>query len=45
MVRQTTTASSAMQFNVSNLPVGIYYLHIYDGVSPTPEVQQIVVER
>ena len=31
--------------NLSTLPVGIYYLHIYDGISSTPEIQQIMVER
>jgi hypothetical protein len=32
-VRQTTTKSGSVQFNVSNLPDGIYFLHINDGVS------------
>ena len=43
--RRATTQDTAVQFNVSTLPVGIYYLHVYDGVSETPHVQQIVVER
>jgi hypothetical protein len=34
-----------VQFNVSNLPVGIYYLHVYDGVNSKPEIHKIVVER
>ena len=45
LVLQTTTRSTTMQFNVSNLPNGVYHLHIYDGISPTPEVQQIVVQH
>ena len=45
MVRQTTTQGGTVQFNVANLPIGIYYLHIHDGVSREPEIQQIVVER
>jgi len=45
MVRQTDSTGGAVQFNVVNLPVGVYFLHIYDGVSDKPEVQQIVVER
>ena len=34
-----------MMFNVSALPNGVYYLHIYDGVNNTPEIQQIMVEH
>jgi subtilisin family serine protease len=45
LLRQAATKGSTVQFNVSNLPVGIYYLHIYDGVSNKPEIRQIVVER
>ena len=45
LLRQTTSKGGAVQFNVSGLPVGIYYLHIYDGVNNTPDMQQIVVER
>jgi hypothetical protein len=30
---------------VANLPNGIYYLHIYDGVNAKPEMRQIVVEH
>jgi len=45
MVRQTTTRGGTVQFNVANLPVGIYYLHIFDGLSGEPQIQQIMVER
>jgi len=45
LVRQTATKGGSVQFNVSNLPVGIYYLHVYDGVSDKPEIYQIIVER
>ena len=45
LVRQQLTKGGNVEFNVANLPVGIYYLHVYDGVSDKPEVQQIVVER
>ena len=34
-----------VQFDVSNLPNGIYYLHVYDEVSETPEIRQIMVEH
>ena len=45
LLRQTTTKGSKVEFNVANLPNGIYYLHIYDGISATPEIQQIMVEH
>ena len=45
MVRQTFAHGGTVQFNVSNLPNGIYYLHIYDGVNNIPVIHQIVVER
>ena len=45
MVRQTSTQGGTVQFDVSNLPEGVYYIHVYDGVNPTPEVHQVVVER
>ena len=43
--RQTSNKGGTIQFNVSSLPDGIYYLHIYDGVNSTPEMQQIVVQH
>ena len=43
--RQQKTKGGTVQFNVANLPNGTYYLHIYDGVSETPEMRQIVVEH
>jgi len=45
LLRQTSTKGGTVQFNVSNLPDGIYSLHIYDGVNETPEIHQIVVEH
>ena len=45
LLRQTTTKSGTVQFNVSNLPVGIYFLHTYDGVNSKPEIQQILVDH
>ena len=34
-----------VQIDVSNLSDGIYFLHIYDGTSNTPEIQQIIVKH
>ena len=45
LLRQAVAKDGTVQFNVSNLPAGIYYLHIYDGVSEKPEIHQIMVER
>ena len=45
MLRQTFTKGNKVEFNVANLPNGIYYLHIYDGVSEKPEIRQIMVRH
>ena len=45
LLRQSTTQGGTVQFNVSNLPNGIYYLHIYDGVNEKPGIRQIIVEH
>ena len=45
LVRNTTTKSDKMQLNVSGLPNGTYYLHVYDGISGKPEIKQIVVQH
>ena len=45
ILRQQKAQGGTVQFNVSALPDGIYYLHIYDGVSETPEMHQIMVEH
>jgi len=43
LLRQTSSKGGTIQFNLSNLPDGLYYLHIYDGVSEKPEIKQIEV--
>ena len=45
IVLRAQNKGGTVQFNVSNLPAGIYYLHVYDGISEKPEIQQIMVER
>jgi len=45
LLRQRKANGGTVQFNVSALPNGFYYLHIYDGVSDEPEKWQIVVEH
>ena len=45
LLRHTRSAGEKVEFNVANLPNGVYYLHIYDGVSSKPVMQQIIVEH
>ena len=45
LLRQRKTMESSVQFNVSNLPNGFYYLHIYDGINEKPEMQQIIIQH
>jgi hypothetical protein len=45
LLQTSTNSSTVAQLNVSNLPNGIYYLHIFDGVSSTPEVHKVVVKH
>jgi|GEM_PF-1883713 len=45
ILRQQKTKGGTVEFNVANLPDGLYYLHVYNGVEPTPEIQQIMVEH
>ncbi|MDR0505677.1 MAG: T9SS type A sorting domain-containing protein [Dysgonamonadaceae bacterium] len=44
-VRSMTFTGDKTQLNVSDLPAGIYYLHIYDGVNDKPEIRQIIVQH
>ena len=45
MLRQERAGGGIIQFDVSNLPDGLYYLHIYDGVSNAPDIQKIIVQH
>jgi len=45
LLQQKSNKGGTLQFNVSGLPNGIYFIHIYDGVSSTPEMHQIIVEH
>jgi len=44
LLRQTFTKGGTVEFNVADLPIGFYYLHVYNGVDSNPEVHQIMVE-
>ncbi len=45
LLRHAKAKGGKVEFNVENLSNGIYFLHIYDGVSEKPEMRQIVVEH
>lgn len=43
VVRQSTTKGQQVEFNVSNLLNGFYYLHIYAGNDKKPEIHKVVI--
>lgn len=45
LVNRTTTRGGIVQFDVSNLPNGIYVVHIYDGISKNPLIYKIIIEH
>jgi Zn-dependent metalloprotease len=45
LLRQKKISGGRTEFNVSGLPSGIYYLHVYDGLNDVPEMRQIVVGK
>ncbi len=45
LLRHAKAKGGKVEFNVSNLTSGIYFLHIYDGINEKPEMQQIIVEH
>ena len=42
---KATSKGGSVQFDVSHLHNGTYYLHVYDGVSDKPEIRQIIVKH
>ncbi|MDR2145634.1 MAG: T9SS type A sorting domain-containing protein [Tannerella sp.] len=45
-LRQAVAKSdTSVQFDVSGLPDGTYYLHVYDGTNAKPEMYQIIVRH
>ena len=45
MVRHSQAQSGIIQYNVSNLPDGIYYLRINDGISASIDIYKIIVKH
>jgi hypothetical protein len=45
LVRNISSFGEKVQLNVSNLPNGVYFLHILCGLDEKPEVITIVIRR
>ena len=45
LMRHVTSKGNNVEINVSGLPNGYYYLHVYDGVNPMPEMRAILVKH
>ena len=45
MYEQTKAKSGIVEFRVSNLSDGIYYVHIIDGVSAKPETYPVIIKH
>ena len=44
-VYKTTTTSNKVQIDVSKLPNGVYFVHLFDGISTYPEVKQVIIKH
>ena len=44
LVYQTTNGNK-VQINISTLPDGMYFLHLYDEISNKSEIKQIAVKH
>ena len=42
-VIRTSSSSNSVQLNVSNIPDGMYFLHLYDGFNHNPEIKTILI--
>ena len=45
LVRQASMSGEEIQLNVSNLPNGYYYLHIYTDNGNNPEIHKIIIDH
>jgi len=45
LLRQQKARGGTVEFNVSNLPDGMYYLHIYDDAGSKPIMETIMVQH
>ena len=42
---EQSSKGGTVQLNVTNLPNGVYFLSIYDGVSEKPEMKRVIVNH
>ena len=45
ILSETKSKDRIIRINVSDFPEGIYFLHIYGGISTTPETFKIIVKH
>ena len=45
LVRNEKTKNSSVNFDVSTLPNGFYFLHVYDGIAYAPEVHKVMINH
>ena len=43
LVRNVKTKDAKVELDVSKLPNGFYFLHVYDGIIPTPEIHKVII--
>jgi hypothetical protein len=44
-MRQATSNGQDVELDVSNLPGGLYYVHVDIGVDTKPEIQKIIIKK
>lgn len=45
LVKQVNTSGYNVQLDISDVPNGIYIVHVYDGISKTPQTQKISIKH
>jgi len=45
LLRQAQTRGEKVEFNVTNLSNGMYFLHIYNGINERPEMRKIIIQH
>jgi hypothetical protein len=45
IVKQAISQGENVEFNVSALPDGYYYLHIFKGSDPQPDMRTVIVRH
>jgi hypothetical protein len=45
MAKQAHSSGEDVQIDVSDVPNGVYVVHIYDGISDVPQTQKIQIKH